>query len=279
MGHSKIPYLDAVYNPILGCDQKMPCSARCWAIKTVANMARNPKMTESVRFNAGLVTRIGNVRPEWSGVSALIESWLSAPLHWRKPQRIGVCFLGDLFAEAVPLEWQQRVASVMRDASQHSYYILTKRPGERMERIARQWGWSHSHNIRVGVSVCNQAEADERIPLLLQTPAAQRWISIEPMTGPVNLTDYVSLNGTCFNRAGMTSSLSWVVCGAESGPSRRPCPWSWVERVVKHCEAAGVKCWTKQLDYRSRSVIDTPIERVIHPGDPAWPAWAKQEQP
>jgi protein gp37 len=131
-------------------------------------------------------------------------------------------------------------------------------------------------NVRLGVSVCNQAEADERIPLLLNTPAAFRWVSIEPMVGEVKLYEFLSMNHKCFTRLGYSDSLDWVVVGCESGPARRPCPWSWVEQIVRQCEAANVPCWVKQLDAGKLGVI-TPTHNPS--GAATWPAWAKQVQP
>jgi protein gp37 len=231
--------------------------------------------------------------PTWSGKSALVESWLDAPLHWRKPQRIGVNFLGDMFAASVPDEWIDRVFAVMALCGQHTFYVLTKQAEkmrdqltrlsksiEPLESVAREMGYTFKfkdmtygrvcstlpfpfRNVRLGVSACNQAEFDARVdgPLVeLAARGWRTWCSIEPMIGPVN---YQIRNAPL---------PEWTVVGCESGPARRPCPWTWVENVVKQCEAAGVKCWVKQLDKGSRGVIT--------PGSELWPGWwAKQEQP
>jgi protein gp37 len=322
MGATKIPYLDKVYNPVIGCSPKMPCAARCWAVKTVDRMAcifSSSKSQMAQRRACEDVLEFSGLGACWSGRSALVESWLDAPLHWRKPQRIGVCFLGDLFAEAVPDEWIDRVFAVMALCPQHQFYVLSKQAAkmkaqiERLsksiapvEKAARDMGYTFKFtdpdtgrerstlpfpfpNVRLGVSVCNQAEADERIPLLLQTPAAFRWVSIEPMVSEIDFGDLRFCEGcgktvrsgsavdAAWHQTGMdmcgpmTARLDWVVVGCESGLGRRPMPWSWAERVVEQCKAANVPCWIKQLDKGSRG--------VIHPGSEYWPAWARQEQP
>jgi protein gp37 len=279
MGKSNIPYLDSVWNPILGCDPKMPCAARCWAAKLVGRMIANPRLSTQFHNAAKTAIRHESLKAVgWSGQSALVESLLDAPLHWRKPQRIGVNFLGDMFAASVPDEWIDAVWTRMSACPQHTFYVLTKQ-AERMRRWATRpgklWTTDILPNVRLGVSVCNQAEADERIPLLLQTPAAFRWVSIEPMVGSV---DFSKVPG--FNKAGSAGVEMlrnfWCVVGCESGPARRPCPWSWVENVVRQCEAANVPCWVKQLDAGKLGVI-TPTHNPS--GAATWPAWAKQVQP
>lgn len=303
MGATKIPYLDKVYNPVLGCSPKMPCAARCWAVPTVVRLLKNPKSRlEVITAAESAVVRIAGPW-HWSGRSALVESWLDAPLHWRKPQRVGVCFLGDLFAEAVPIEWIARVFDVMCSAivtcrkpkckhedpecwqgDDHTYYVLTKQ-AERMKRcIEREIGqWSCDNmapdsclnlvlevgdwppkNIRLGVSVCDQDDANRQVPILQDTPAAFRWVSIEPMIEDIDLT----ASGKQGVGEQLIDYLDWVVIGCESSPGRRPMPWSWAERVVEQCKAAGVPCWVKQLDGG---------DRVLYPGTAGWPTWAKQE--
>jgi protein gp37 len=303
MGKSNIPYLDSVWNPILGCDPNQKCAPRCWAAKLVGRMIANPRLSMQFHNAAKTAIRHENLKAVgWSGQSALVESLLEAPLHWRKPQRIGVNFLGDTFAANVPDAWIDRVFAVMALCPQHTFYVLTKQAEkmrdqltrlsksiEPLETVARSMGYTFKfkdmtygrvcstlpfpfRNVRLGVSVCNQAEADERIPLLLNTPAAFRWVSIEPMVGEVDLAGAAKIaNNNYLNTLYNQHCLDWVVVGCESGPARRPCPWSWVEQIVRQCEAANVPCWVKQLDKGSRGVIT--------PGNVLWPAWAKQAQP
>jgi len=122
------------------------------------------------------------------------------------------------------------------------FQVLTKRPERMRQYLSRRWTGAYLPQfIWLGVSVENQRWADERIPLLLDTPAAVRFISAEPLLGPVDLGDYV--DGLGWHLA---KSLDWVVCGGESGPRRRPMRLEWLESVVAQCQAAGVAVFCKQ---------------------------------
>jgi len=279
MGKSGISYLDAVWNPILGCSPKMPCAARCWAWRTVARVARVVNPRQELIDNTLDWGPFGNKPCGWSGKSALVKPWLDAPLHWRKPQRIGVCFLGDLFADAVPDEWIGRVLNVCASARQHRYFFLTKQ-AERMRDAVRNWfgpglgGYGSPtrelaeltrDSLRLGVSVCNQAEADERIPILQDTPAAFRWASIEPMIDEIDLT----ASGKQGVGEQLIDHLNWVVVGCESGPGRRPCDVMWVNNIVLQCHAAHVPVFVKQIMDKDGRVSHNPTE---------WPEWLRQQE-
>ena len=279
MGKSGISYLDAVWNPILGCSPKMPCAARCWAWRTVARIARVVNPRQELIDNTLDWGPFGNKPCGWSGKSALVKPWLDAPLHWRKPQRIGVNFLGDMFAETVPDAWIDRVFGVVAECPQHQFYFLTKQAKRMHDYLAGRNVAGLRPNARLGVSVCNQAEADERIPLLLQTPAAFRWVSIEPMVGEVVLrkewldgqTDRAvsAFYDGDWDAVSRQPKLSWVVIGCESGPSRRPMPWTWAERVVAQCHAAHVPVFVKQIMDKDGRVSHNPTE---------WPEWLRQQE-
>jgi protein gp37 len=204
---------------------------------------------------------------------------LEQPLHWRKPRRVFVCSMGDLFHEAVPDEFINRVFLVMALADSHTFMILTKRPDRMHKWINSQPreddecginGWSTwpLPNVWLGVSAENQQAADERIPLLLQTPAAVRFVSVEPMLGALDMEQY--LYATSPNTAGPWSypsgrivrgggiggqmccqiparELHWVICGPESGPNARPMPPDWARSLRYQCVAAGVAFFLKQM--------------------------------
>lgn len=198
---------------------------------------------------------------------------LEKPLKWKTRKKIFVCDMTDLFHEDVSDEDINKVFEMMANAQWfhgHQFQVLTKRP-ERMKRIVEEIGAGiaeqkkgkdngdgtrsyslHFHfplnNISLGVSVEDQQTADERIPLLLQTPAAVRWISAEPLLGPVNLKLFLPL--TEHGRGGpirAMGGLDWVVVGGESGPKARPCDVAWIRSIVQQCRAAGVPCFVKQL--------------------------------
>jgi protein gp37 len=211
----------------------------------------------------------------------LDEKVLAAPLGWRKPRRVFVCSMTDLFADFVSGEWIDRVFAVMALTPRHTYQVLTKRPermrghltpqpplqgergsarsaGERVWREADRIACAHrlgeghpsaeylydgpKHarwplpNVIVMVSVEDQATADARIPALLDTPAALRGISLEPMIGAVDL-NHIQIEKQC---------LDWVICGGESGPDARPMHPDWVRAVRDQCVAAGVAFFFKQ---------------------------------
>jgi len=207
---------------------------------------------------------------KWTGEVRLVEDHLADPLRWRKPRRIFVNSMSDLFHERVPDEWIDRVFAVMSLAPQHSFQILTKRP-ERMwaylSEVTREpavrvvasnvqmmirrremaWatGWPIP-NVWIGVSVEDQATADARVPVLLSTPAAVRFVSYEPALGPVDWTaihaEDLWTNHSC--------GIDWIICGGESGPGARPFDVAWARQTIAQCRDAGVACFVKQLGAR-----------------------------
>ena len=212
---------------------------------------------------------------------------VALPLSWRAPRRIFVCSMTDLFAEWVPDEWIDRVFAVMALAPQHTFQVLTKRP-ERMRKFCVDAGTRHLiaaairryfpretrafvdvlptlddgtgwplPNVWLGVSVEDQAAADKRIPLLLQTPAAVRWVSYEPALGPVSFCEWLpateaafKLNGYRMARGAAKNAglptLDWIIYGAESGPGRRSHDLAWLRSVYEQTRAAGVPLFVKQ---------------------------------
>ena len=210
---------------------------------------------------------------------------LEEVLRRQKPTRWFWCDMTDLFGAWVPDEWIDRCLAVMALTPQHTHLVLTKR-AERMcdysQRIAndfdhglarafanhRHWRWPLS-NVWWGCSVENQKYADERIPLLLQTPAAVRFVSAEPLLGPVDLARWLRIQGGgvghCFDinnewwhEPGTCMGpickgeccgrgLDWVIVGGESGPGARPCDLAWIRSIVQQCRTAGVPCFVKQL--------------------------------
>ncbi len=201
------------------------------------------------------------------------EKILEQPLHWRKPRKIFVCSQTDMFADFVTDEMIDRVFAVMALCPQHTFQVLTKRsirmlnwmcaPGcllrfdevrKRASLMARgpqpEYGWPLP-NVWLGVSVEDQQRADERIPHLLATPAALRFVSAEPLLRPVDLFSYFPCShekggcATCRDWE-VASGIDWVIVGGESGPGARPCDLAWVHSIVMQCENAGVACFVKQ---------------------------------
>lgn len=185
--------------------------------------------------------------PRWTGKIGVAWDHMDDPLHW--PQRgktrahIFVNSMSDFFYKDVPQEALDAAWKVMRKADWHDFLILTKRPENIMDRLPADWGTGYP-NVWLGVSAEDQNNADARIPRLLEVRAAVRWVSVEPLLGPINLKAYLV----------PSSSLTWVVCGGESGPGARPCDVRWLESLVDQCKREGIAVFTKQLGakpYRS----------------------------
>lgn len=283
--HTHIEWTEATWNPITGCSLKSPGCAKCYAMKLAGTRLRDHPS------RAGLTTG-SKAGPVWTGEVRFNKQWLDQPLRWERPRMIFVCAHGDLFHESVPDEWIDRVFAVMALAPQHTFQVLTKRadrmreyctamaagersvisagkglakPGvlaQRMSELAKDNpACSHTGplpNVWLGVSVEDQARADERIPHLLATPAAVRWISAEPLLGPLDLRDFLypvpagrvryayHLGGDYPVLEGVRPMLDWVVCGGESGAGARPMHPDWARSLRDQCAAADVPFFFKQ---------------------------------
>jgi protein gp37 len=224
---SAIEWTDATWNPTTGCTKVSPACANCYIERTP------PFRIKGRKFVKGHIPLV------------LHADRLSQPLKWKQPRRVFVNSLSDLFHEDVPFEFIDKVFAIMGHASQHTFQILTKR-ADRMRAYMLQADATELElstkvvrwplpNVWLGVSVENQHFADERIPLLLQTPAALRFISAEPLLGPVRLSNY-----------GTGASIDWVIVGGESGPRLRPTKADWVRSMRDQCNGAGVKFFFKQ---------------------------------
>ena len=244
--NSKIEWTDATWNPIVGCTRVSEGCMNCYAERFAA---RFPD-----RF--GGVSRMTEYGPRWTGKIVLRPEALNLPLRWRKQRRIFVNSMSDLFHPDVPFEFVEKVFFIMAAAEHHTFQVLTKRP-ERMLEFMKRTEWREAiglaawplPNVWLGVSVENQRAADERIPLLLQTPAAVRFLSCEPLLGPVMLT---GLGKRCYGcAAGVPHRcrnvlVDWVIVGGESGPGARPMHPDWVRSIRDQCQAAGVAFHFKQ---------------------------------
>lgn len=158
----------------------------------------------------------------------LAPQMLDAPYKWKSPKTVFVNSMSDLFHEKIPLEYIQKVFEVMNNTPQHTYQVLTKR-SERLRELAPFLKWSN--NIWMGVSVENE-KVSFRIQDLIQTPAAIKFLSIEPLIGPVH-----SLH---------LDDIAWVIVGGESGPKARPMKKEWVESIYKECLKENVPFFFKQ---------------------------------
>lgn len=247
MSDTSIEWTDKTWNPTRGCSRISPGCKNCYAERFAARFSGPGKPFE------GLVRR-GKNGPRWTGVLQFAEDNLETPIHWRKPARIFVNSMSDLFHEEVPDEFIDRVFAVMASCQHHTFQLLTKRPDrmldwfkgaeERVRDACRDMGIGQPPswplpNLWIGVSVEDQQRAVERIPVLLQIPAVLRFLSCEPLLSRVCLLSVVLPPGT--------PAVDWVIVGGESGPGARPCDLGWIEKIVKDCDAFGVPVFVKQL--------------------------------
>lgn len=282
---SDIEWCDSTWNPVTGCTKVSAGCDNCYA-ETFAERWRG---TPGHYFEGGFDVQL---RPDK----------LDLPLRWRRPRRIFVNSMSDLFHDQVPDEYVAKVFAVMAFAGHHTFQVLTKRHARMRSLLSRPsfpelvttWAWrinagralglphgnaEHSRtavawplsNVWLGVSAENQQWADIRIPALLDTPAAVRFVSAEPLLGPIDLTSWIgcphdSLSGVdqeplanptkrwrCDQcRAGVLDGtvtnvgLHWVIAGGESGRGARPMHPDWARSLRGQCEAAGVAFLFKQ---------------------------------
>ena len=249
---TKIEWTDATWNPITGCTKVSAGCKHCYAERDWKRLVHLPA------YHGRAFTDV-----------ACHPARLDQPLRWKKPRRIFVNSMSDLFHPDVPDAFVDEVFAVMSLTQRHVFQILTKRP-DRMRAYMRRidaspllldiarrvisntrgilsfrydFAWPLP-NVWLGVSVEDQATADERIPLLLQTPAAVRWISAEPMLGPVDVQ--AAINRMPWRIGGGDAGLHWVVVGGESGPKARPMHPDWARSLRDQCAAAGVPLLFKQ---------------------------------
>lgn len=275
-GNTKIEWADKVWNPIVGCSVVSAGCTNCYAMR----MAARWRAVESSPYFALTRTRKGK-GPVWTGdIAQAPETTLTAPLRWRKPARVFVNSMGDLFHEDAPDAWIDQVFAVMAIARDHLFMVLTKRPDRmrayidgdqpnRTVRIMKQMKTWPLPNVWLGVSVEDQPTADARIPDLLATPAAGRFVSAEPLLGPIDLRylqpsdppcEIDALNGThgvIRPHGGENASLDLVITGGESGPGAREMRWDWPRQLRDQCAEANVpfhfKQWGEWIDYKEVS--------------------------
>lgn len=222
---SAIEWTDATWNPVTGCTKVSPGCAHCYA-ETFAERFRG---VPGHPFEQGFDIKLWPER-------------LKLPLQWKEPRRIFVNSMSDLFHEAIPDEFVEQVFDVMRRASQHIFQVLTKRPERMLEwtrsnfpavSVARNGNGSWPLHVWLGVSVENQVYTS-RIRYLQQTPALIRFLSVEPLLGPVTL------------RRSLLEGIHWVIVGGESGPRARPVRPEWVFKIREQCEKYNVPFFFKQ---------------------------------
>ncbi|HWP58980.1 MAG TPA: phage Gp37/Gp68 family protein [Candidatus Acidoferrales bacterium] len=245
---SKIEWTDATWNPVRGCSLVSAGCTNCYA------------MREAHRHQSyGGLTRSTEHGPVWTGEVRVVPELLDQPLRWKRPRRIFVNSMSDLFHESIPLEFVGRVYGVMRQAHWHTFQVLTKRP-ERMREFFDWWRFQEwketggfervAQNIWWGISAENQPTFDDRLPFIQDEtiPAAVRFLSLEPLLAPIDISDAfqeIDLGDEDYSKWSL--ALNWVILGGESGPCARPMDLGWVRSIVRQCKEAEVPCFVKQL--------------------------------
>jgi len=231
MADSRIEWTDKVWNPTTGCTKG--CSY-CYA-----------------RIMAGRLQKMGQEKYIGGFAPACHPGELEKPLCWRKPCRVFVNSMGDLFDPAIPFEFIDQILVVIACCPQHTFQILTKFPERVLEYSTDRL---LPPNLWVGVTVEDQAAADARLPFLLRTPAAVRFVSIEPMTGPVELPRIKRTLVKPSNHfpgvefagdGGYPLGVDWVICGGMTGKDAVPMHPDWVRTLRDQCKAADVPFFFK----------------------------------
>lgn len=230
-GLSDIEWTDATWNPVTGCTMVSTGCTNCYAMRMAARLQamHHPSYDEVTRKSGGRHVWTGNVHLNWAA--------LETPLGWRKSRMIFVNSMSDLFQESVPFNFVAEVWEVMRRAHWHVFQILTKRP-DRMQRFV---GGAASdeplRNVWLGTSVEN-AESVGRIDILRGIPAAVRFISFEPLIGPVGRLNLAEIH--------------WAIVGGESGPKARAIQHEWIDQIMRSCMAHDVAFFFKQWGGRNK---------------------------
>lgn len=225
-----IEWTDATWNPVTGCTEVSPGCDRCYA-KTFAERWRG---TPGHHFEHGFDVQL---RPDK----------LLLPQRWKKPRRIFVNSMSDLFYDAVPDDYIGEVFDVMAAAPQHTFQVLTKRHARMWSVVSKLFdNLPPLENVWLGVSAENQQWANIRVPALLDTPAAVRFVSAEPLLELVSLTRW--LNG---GFGYVAPDLHWVIVGGESGHGARPMHPDWARSLRNECVAAGLPFLFKQWGGRT----------------------------
>lgn len=286
MAETNIEWTDLTWNPTRGCSLASAGCAGCYAMK-VAHRFSAPGLP----YEGLTRLRPHGKGPVWTGEVRLIEDTLTAPLHWKKPRRVFVNSMSDLFHESLTDADIDRVFAVMAASPRHTFQMLTKRADEMLswskgaeervglagEKLAAAMGWSHAHefgkwplpNVWLGVSVEDQEHAQRRIPDLLATPAAVRFVSAEPLLESIDLRPWLgpdrcqecngagedAASGWCpacegtgnYQGPGAARGIDWLIVGGESGPKARPFEIGWALSLLATTRASNTAFFMKQI--------------------------------
>lgn len=268
-----IQWTDATWNPIRGCEPYSPGCAHCYAANVAARFSQPTEKFPNPPY-AGLAVKTPH-GGRWTGELLQVEDHLDQPLRWQKPRRIFVNSMSDLFWDKVPFDYIDRVFAVMALARRHTFQVLTKRP-ERMyeyfqsgaKELMDRWGdacraeptWARYReeaigaswplpNVWLGTSVESQEFLDPRLSHLARTPAAVRFVSAEPLLGPLMFNHDFNKGATAGLRRHWLDpdgAVNWLIVGGESQKGARPMDPEWVRSLRDQCVNAGVPFFFKQ---------------------------------
>lgn len=244
---SKIEWTDVTWNPVAGCTIESAGCSNCYAMRMAARLAAmgTEKYADLTRKSGG--------RAVWTGKIALDVKTLSAPYGWRRPRKVFVNSMSDLFHPGVPDEFIARVWRVMSETPEHTYQVLTKRPDRMRDFLSA--AFRPLSNVWLGTSIENAAVLS-RLDALRTTPAFIRFISFEPLIGPVGPVDL--------------TDIDWAIVGGESGPRSRPMLTEWVDEIEDRCRFYGSAFFFKQWGGKNKKATGRTLNGRTYdemPGD------------
>lgn len=228
---SSIEWTDSTWNPVVGCTKVSAGCTNCYAERMAKRLAAISASMELRGENAGRgknYAHVVNTKGKWNGKVYLDHDAVNDPLQWRLPRIVFVNSMSDLFHQDVPLSFIKSVFNVMNRCPQHTFQVLTKRP-QRTAELAPFLDWTD--NIWMGTSV-EDAHVTHRIHSLKKVPAKVRFLSVEPLLGPIPRL--------------AVKNIHWVIVGGESGPRARPMNKEWVTQIKQRCDRYKVPFFFKQ---------------------------------
>jgi protein gp37 len=261
---SKIEWTDMTWNVVTGCQKVSDGCKNCYAIKEAYRLSRNPNEKVGSAY-AGTVEKKWNGH-HWTGQVNILRERLTLPLTIKKPKRIFVNSMSDLFHKDVPYSFIDEVFETILKAKWHTFQILTKRPENfitylhsSVDRIVRLY---QLKNCWFGVSIEDQKTADERLPLLLNVPARNLFVSAEPLLEQIDIVRWLKAKSLVYNELGQyiyTTRISWLIVGAEQEPwYPRTLDENWVRSLRDQCFENNVKFFYKQ-QFDGKKKISLPL--------------------
>lgn len=237
---TNIEWTNETWNPVTGCSKISEGCRNCYAERMAKRLAGRYGYPE---------------QPHHFDVTLHPDKY-NQPEHWKKPRMIFVCSMGDLFHENIPAEYIINIFEMMAFCKQHTFQVLTKRPKRMFDVLYGKegnyflGGGDYFDNVWLGVTAENQEAADERIPWLLRTPAVVHFVSVEPMLGPIDLSNFQpfirSKGGFRAAKGILSGKIEWTICGGETGPGAREMKASWAFNLYQQCREAEVPFFFKK---------------------------------